>query len=293
MKKWLFVILLFLVALNFSFVSQPVPEEKKCSDCHSSLLANAVIHSPAQEDCGNCHQTTGNAHPDNAVKGFTLTQKMPDLCFSCHSDLIDTSQKALVIHQPFNDQKACGNCHSPHSSSEKKLLLSDQKSLCLGCHNKTIKTADRLIANIKDVLGKSKFIHAPVESDGCSACHNPHASVNSYLLAGSFPTTTYVTATKESFGLCFSCHDAGLFEEKTTTSVSGFRDGDKNLHYLHVNGEKGRNCTFCHDVHGSENEHLIVNNISFGSWEMPMKYKGLENGGSCSPGCHAEKTYKR
>ena len=40
---------------------------------------------------------------------------------------------------------------------------------------------------------------------------------------------------------------------RTRCPLTGFRDGDVNLHYLHVNREeKGRTCRTCHEMHGSD-----------------------------------------
>jgi hypothetical protein len=60
-----------------------------------------------------------------------------------------------------------------------------------------------------------------------------------------------------------------------------------------MNGKKARSCIVCHDVHGSDNLHLIADKVSFGKWEMPIIYKPSENGGMCNTGCHAERGYTR
>jgi hypothetical protein len=46
-------------------------------------------------------------------------------------------------------------------------------------------------------------------------------------------------------------------------------------------------------MHASTNQHLILDKVAFGEWEMEMNYTPLETGGSCLPGCHAEKKYTR
>ena len=65
------------------------------------------------------------------------------------------------------------------------------------------------------------------------------------------------------------------------------------MHFLHINGNRGRNCISCHNIHGSKNEHLIADKIPYGNWAMPMKFVKNENGGSCFPGCHSKKNYDR
>ena len=116
---------------------------------------------------------------------------------------------------------------------------------------------------------------------------------NPFLLSKPFPSGSYAPAVKENFAMCFNCHKSELMEKPVTTTATGFRNGDKNLHAVHINGEKGRSCVICHNPHGATNDHLINDKTTFGNWEMPIRFKPLENGGSCQPGCHAERKYER
>jgi predicted CXXCH cytochrome family protein len=260
-----------------------------CMDCHTAVSMEAAkknVHPPFADDCSNCHET----HSANVQK--LLTQKMPDLCYNCH-DMKSTLEKAKVVHKVVFEGKACVNCHSPHASDQEKYLVKTQKDLCLGCHSKIIKTEGRTIASIGDYMKKGNVIHGVIESDGCIVCHNPHSSDRQNLLNGAFPVGQYTTATVENFELCFTCHDSQLLTAKTSKTASNFRNGDQNLHYLHINGEKGRNCNVCHNIHGAPFEHLISDKVKFGKWDMPIQYKTEENGGSCNTGCHAEKKYLR
>src|SRR3972149_11790179 len=59
----------------------------------------------------------------------------------------------------------------------------DTKSLCLECHSKAAS------------LREKPVVHSPVKEGKCTACHNPHASKYSGLLADSDST------------LCFNCHE--------------------------------------------------------------------------------------
>ena len=113
------------------------------------------------------------------------------------------------------------------------------------------------------------------------------------MLTKKYPAELYAIADVENFGLCFECHDSNLFALPTTETATNFRNGDQNLHYLHVQGNRGRNCNLCHDVHGSENNYLIRNSTQFGNWKMPIDFELTDMGGSCLTGCHKKYSYER
>jgi predicted CXXCH cytochrome family protein len=260
-----------------------------CYSCHEEKsILKEQVHAPVKEgDCLSCHvvHSSNNEHLLSAV--------VPGLCYSCHNDLKKTIETAAVGHQAVKEGKYCLNCHSPHSSSEKKMLVLAEPDACYSCHNKTIKVGERNIADIKSMIEKSKYVHGAIENNGCSACHNPHASENKFLLTKSFPSGNYSPAQKQNYELCMDCHESALFEEAQTKESTGFRNGDKNLHFVHVNKDKGRTCIDCHNVHASNNLFLIADKIQFGEWQMPIKFQKLPKGGSCAPGCHSEKKYER
>ena len=37
----------------------------------------------------------------------------------------------------------------------------------------------------------------------------------------------------------------------------------------------------------------MADKVSFGDWEMPVNFIPTNNGGQCTPGCHAQVTYDR
>ena len=266
------------------------PSPALCLKCHKKQgeeIKMENVHPPFQDNCLNCH----NQHSSNEEKLLDLTPQ--NLCLSCHDDMQKKIEKANVVHGAITDKRSCINCHSPHASTEKKFLIKDTKTLCLSCHDRTYTNGTRKISNIAQTLQKSKNIHGAIDKVGCVGCHDPHTSNNSFLLVRAFPAGSYASANRENFALCFNCHKSDLIEKPVTQTATGFRNGDKNLHAVHINGEKGRSCTMCHNPHGSGNDHLINDKSLFGSWEMPLRFKPAENGGSCAPGCHAERKYER
>ena len=137
-------------------------------------------------------------------------------------------------------------------------------------------------------------LHGPINNSICTPCHDPHGSQYAKLLVKEFPAGEYTPYDDKEYVLCFSCHDRNLLKFPDTSFATGFRDGDRNLHYLHVNKkDKGRNCTFCHNMHGSSNPKLIADSVPFGKWSLPLKFVKTETGGSCSPGCHKQYNYDR
>ena len=183
-------------------------------------------------------------------------------------------------HPALATPSGCASCHSPHASDNEKLLLGPLKETCLGCH--------------KNVLTKDMAVlHPPVAEGKCTACHAPHGSAYPKLLVQDFPQDLYAPYSDTAFALCFTCHNRDLVQYPDTSFATGFRDGERNLHYVHVNRPKGRSCMLCHAPHGSAGPELIAESVAFGKWRLPLKFVKTETGGSCSPGCHKPASYDR
>jgi predicted CXXCH cytochrome family protein len=254
------------------------PVEELCASCHTDVpdwLRKAEVHPALNAGCTSCHNPHGSAHPK------LLPAEGSSLCFQCHDAIAEKVQKAAVVHPAAKQGKACASCHSPHASDSRKLLLIPEKETCLGCH-RNILTPDRTV------------LHAPIQKGMCTACHDPHGAPYPNLLARSFPAGMYVPYTESEYGLCFSCHNRDLVQYADTSFATNFRDGERNLHYLHVNNkQKGRSCNLCHDVHASKSPLLLADVVRFGKWDLPIKFVKTETGGGCTPGCHKPYKYDR
>ena len=249
-----------------------------CFDCHGDIqdqLKKKTVHAAVDEGCTSCHQPHGSAHPK------LLAETGGALCFQCHDDIGEKVQKSAVVHAAVEDDKGCAACHAPHASDQAKLLLLPEQETCVGCHD--------------GVLTKEMtVVHQPIADGRCTPCHDPHGSANSRLLVKAFPERPYVPYTDAAFALCFDCHDRDLLRYPDTSFATGFRDGERNLHYLHVNDpQKGRSCVLCHAVHGSAGPMLVADSVEFGQWTLPIKFKKSETGGTCAPGCHKPASYDR
>ncbi len=274
------------------------PHDKQLLEAGDALCL--MCHADKQEDleekkhvhgaiemvgCTGCHSPHGSATK------YQLLQKPPTLCFSCHAE---KEEKVKHTHGAVTDQKSCMNCHNPHASDYPAMTESEQVELCLSCHNRKRKSAKGFVMNMKTHLDKNPEHHGPILMGECAACHNPHGSNEWRMLIGAFPSTFYTPFEAERYSLCFECHDSELVTEAQTTSATGFRNGEKNLHSVHVNdGEKGRRCVVCHDVHGAKGPKLIRESTRFGSWEFGHNFKVEADGGRCATGCHLPRSYNR
>ena len=249
-----------------------------CFTCHGAIqdeTKKKVVHDALQEGCTSCH----NPHGSSFKK--LLAEEGDKLCYQCHSKIGERIEKSKSVHAPVKAEKACASCHDPHASDGEKLLQKPEKDLCLDCH--------------KNILKKNQTVlHGPIQQGKCTPCHDPHGAPNANLLVKAFPSDLYVPYSDNAYSLCFSCHNRDLLRFPDTSFATGFRDGERNLHFLHVNKkEKGRNCKACHAMHGSELPKLIPDKVLFGKWDLPLKYTKTETGGSCAPGCHKPYNYDR
>jgi len=106
--------------------------------------------------------------------------------------------------------------------------------------------------------------------------------------------TFYAPFDLATYAHCFRCHNQDIVLVPETDRLTEFRDGRRNLHYLHVNRKpKGRTCRTCHETHASHQQRHIAEKVPFGRWSYPLKYEKTETGGSCFVGCHEKMGYDR
>ncbi len=262
-----------------------------CLACHVDVevtLENAIsLHEPVVQECAGCHD------PHGGDVQFFHPQEGPDLCLTCHGDFIETSMEAQYAHAAMTEGESCQNCHAPHASMQQALLGTDTKTLCLSCHSEEIhREDDRVINNVRAEIDGAEFLHGPIREDNCVACHQAHGSDVRSILNQSYPAEFYAAYEEGAYNLCFDCHDRTIIEAERT-EVTGFRDGDLNLHYLHVVQEKGRTCRACHSEHASVQPNHVRTEVPFGMWMMPVEFDKTETGGTCQTGCHIPYEYDR
>jgi predicted CXXCH cytochrome family protein len=87
-----------------------------------------------------------------------------------------------------------------------------REQLCFQCH---------------DLKLDKKYIHGPLASGGCTACHDPHSSKYRYFLLS------------ESDSFCLRCHDRQAIDR------------------IGAHAGVGDECMSCHDAHMSDKKYLL------------------------------------
>jgi len=268
-----------------------VSGKQMCLTCHTEMdarLSNARFqHKAVVESCTDCHA------PHASDYRFELRASTFELCTKCHEKTLSDYEKAAVKHAPVTEAPACLNCHDSHMAEDERLLLADGIDVCLKCHDGTITVDQYELAHMGQLLADNPVHHGPIQEKECSGCHSPHGSSYFRLLTNEYPKDFYTSFQESKYDLCFRCHDPSLVKEARTTTLTGFRDGDRNLHFVHVNkSPKGRTCRSCHETHASALPKHIRVSVPFGIWNLPVGFKKTENGGSCDSGCHTSQEYE-
>ncbi len=265
-----------------------------CIGCHAEVgqagPGMRYSHQPIEQGCTECHDPWASEH------AFSLRDAMPTVCFSCHEDKREHFDGATVVHGGATTDASCMACHSPHYSLLPHLMNRTQADLCLGCHNREIHTDEgRSLVNIAALMKAAPNHHGPVRDGECLTCHQPHAGEHFRLLNESYPPGFYEPFEFERYELCFGCHDEELVADESASGSTGFRQGDRNLHWVHVNRDKGRSCSACHNVHASSQPFHIRDRVSLGAGGrmFQINYERMADGGRCAPLCHREQEYDR
>lgn len=269
------------------------PAKDLCLGCHeefTQILARKSSHEAARQTCVNCH------NPHNSQFQKLLVAESGSLCLSCHESIKSLAERSKVTHGALQSGGKCLNCHNPHGAHVENLLTQLPFDLCVNCHGQDGMKDDqgKSLTNFKKLLADNPEHHGPVSSKDCSACHHPHGGDHFRLLAMDYPAQFYSPYDPKLYALCYECHEESILATPETTSLTNFRDGSRNLHYLHVNKtERGRTCRACHEVHASHQPHQIRDAVPYGSkgWMLKINFTPTPTGGSCAKTCHATKSY--
>ena len=202
---------------TFGLDNLPAREaSQRCLSCHKAVVPVSTFvtapHGRGDISCISCH----SIHPDRV--SFDLLKTEPtDLCISCHK--MQQAQFRRPYHHPvLEGGMSCVNCHDPHSEMPRRhqRVSVGVEQACVSCH--------------VEKKGPFVFEHAPLKVDGCGDCHQPHGSVNPYMLTRS-----------QVAQLCLDCHSMTPGVE--SPQPPSFHD---------IRSRTFQNCTICHrSIHGS------------------------------------------
>lgn len=144
------------VQANLLRMAQP----QLCYSCHLDVKPDfsKPFHHKVNEglvSCSNCH----NPHGGFLTHQLRSTAAQDQLCFNCHTD---KAGPFAFEHAPVKTE-GCVACHSPHGSSNPRLLRrSNINLLCLECHTLTVDSAAPAIPSFHNQAQKYQ---------ACTMCH--------------------------------------------------------------------------------------------------------------------------
>ncbi len=211
---------------------------KTCVACHAqeniqashslhvaSFRAGAANTGP-QAACESCHGPGSDHAKDPTAPGsiiaFTHDAKTSPATQAgvCLSCHAGGARQhwAGSIHQ--TRDLSCTDCHNPMAklSPEGVLAKSSINEVCSTCHQ-----------DIRAKFNRRSHMPLPEGQMACTDCHNPHGSITKPLLK-----TDTVNET------CYTCH------------------AEKRGPFLFEHAPVRANCLNCHDVHGSNQQTLLV-----------------------------------
>lgn len=137
-----------------------------CYSCHAEVkpeFSKPFRHRVNENlvKCTDCH----NQHGGFLTKQLRSTAAQDAVCFKCH---VDKAGPFVFEHVPVKTE-GCVTCHTPHGSSNPRLLRRSQVNvLCLECHTLTVDSP---------VPGLPSFHNQAQKYQACTLCHvNIHGS---------------------------------------------------------------------------------------------------------------------
>jgi DmsE family decaheme c-type cytochrome len=185
----------------------------RCLACHGKLErhfnGSQSIHRLHEVGCLDCHD------PHRAVEDLLVADRV-ELCSSCHSAI--ASQFDLPRSHPLEKTgAACMTCHDPHGIRAPRSSVPTAVQACEKCHFEKV--------------GPFVYDHTTLLVDGCTSCHEMHASTNRHLLRHD-----------SQANLCYECHNANV--------TPGWHSAARFVN------EK---CSACHSaIHGSNTSQFFL-----------------------------------
>ncbi len=177
-------------------------DQMNCLECHNphhskdAELIRENTHEPfTSGKCSTCH---------NQQKGIKL-------CLSCHPEVMQTFNQPINHVTNDKEHSFCFNCHTPHASQQKGLILGSPGEACRNCHEGKFER-------------RNKSLHVHPNAQRCVDCHQLHGSNKPAMLK------------QDSEQACLNCHENhSNFSHPTGDKAHDPRNGQP------------MNCISCHD----------------------------------------------
>jgi DmsE family decaheme c-type cytochrome len=137
-------------------------EPQLCMSCHSETKSqfSKPFHHKVLEGtmkCSDCH----NAHGGFEAKQTKLSVGADAACIKCHTD----KQGPFVFEHAPLKVEGCSACHTPHGSSNPKMLKRPQvRQLCLECHS-------GITEQLAEGPTGGPHSQTSIRSTSCTVCH--------------------------------------------------------------------------------------------------------------------------
>lgn len=210
---------------------------KECVQCHADQTSHfgTATHSHlaladdkvGDTGCEACHGPASLHVESGGAHGTIVNpRKEPETCFQCHLD--KRGEMSLPhTHPVLAGKVSCVDCHDVHAGKAVRGAGADiaaATETCLRCHTQQ--------------AGPFIYPHQAIREEGCTACHNPHGSVNDKMLIA------------RDANLCLRCHLADL---TPGFNIGGYKTGGAHANVAGSRLSEGTCWSAgCHeDVHGS------------------------------------------
>jgi cytochrome b subunit of formate dehydrogenase len=174
----------------------PHPEgvaKPQCDTCHANMANDYArsVHAAAVKDgnkaapeCATCH---GKAHEIENTKTSQFRAGVPDLCGSCHVDVLGEYQGSVhgvAVARGVIQAPVCTDCHGEHSILSPKNAASTVnpnhvRDTCANCHN-SVRLMRRFGLPSDRIVSFDSSFHGLASKSGaetvanCSSCHGVH-----------------------------------------------------------------------------------------------------------------------
>jgi len=150
-------------------------------------------------------------------------------------------------------------------------------------------------ASSGQVANAAGSTHEPFTAGDCRSCHDLSLAPGARFVRGASSLGDGPGGARAwDLALCTGCHGEEFFAPGAPATATGFTDGKRNLHALHVQAGRGRRCLPCHDPHAARQAKLLRERIpARGGARIPQQFRAELQGGWCKTPCHAPKSYKR